>query len=134
MPMTTEQLVEKAAHRSIPLFFLGAGVVCLVAAAVGGRPGLGLVMLGIMAACGLVLVLLGRRSETYRGVAGESDERFALMGRSAWAATGVVLTLANLGSFIGELAGGRSGSPFYWLMALGAATYVLRLSLLHRRM
>ncbi|MFB7667629.1 hypothetical protein ACFC1R_27490 [Kitasatospora sp. NPDC056138] len=127
-------MIEQTANRSIPLFFLGVGVVCLAAAVVGGRPALGLVMLGVMALCTLALALLSRRSETCRGVTAESDERFALMGRSAWAATGVVLTIANLGGLIGELAGGDSGSPFFWMTALGAATYIACVGLLRRRM
>lgn len=41
---------------SIPAFFIGVGVVCLVAATVGGRPVLGLTMLGVMAACSLAVI------------------------------------------------------------------------------
>ncbi|WP_241968179.1 hypothetical protein [Streptomyces sp. ICBB 8177] len=135
MSMTTRRVADKAAApRSIPLFFLGVGIVCLVAATVGGRPGLGLLMLGSAAVCGLALVLLGRRSETYRGVTGETDERFALMGRSAWATTGVVLTVANLGGLIGELVAGRSGSPFSWLMGLAAVSYVSCVGVLRQRL
>jgi hypothetical protein len=37
--------------------------------------------------------VLGRRSETYRGLTEEPDERFALIRQRAWAGTGVVLTL-----------------------------------------
>ncbi|MFI6686801.1 hypothetical protein [Streptomyces sp. NPDC050485] len=120
----TAQQVTRNSRWSIPAFFLGIGVVCLVSAAAGGHVGLGLAMLGGMAVCSLALLLLARRSETYRGLTEEPDERFALIGQRAWAGTGVVLTLGNLGALIGELASGRSGNPFYWLVATAALAYV----------
>jgi len=109
---------------SIPAFFLGAGVVCLVAAGVGGHIILGLVMLAVMAVSALAVLLLARRSETYRGLTDEPDERFALIGERAWAGTGVVLAIANLGAFIGNLASGHSGAPYYWLVAAAAVAYI----------
>ncbi|WP_406503490.1 hypothetical protein [Streptomyces sp. NBC_00212] len=124
MSKTAQPMSRKSVRRSVPAFFLGIGVVCLVAATVGGRLGLGLVMFGIMAACSLALILLGRRSETYRGLTEEPDERFALIGQRAWAGTGVVLTLGNLCAFIGDLASGRSGDPYYWLVGTAAIAYI----------
>lgn len=109
---------------TVPAFFLGAGVACVVAAGVGGRLITGLVLLGTMAACSLILILLARRSETYRGLIEGTDERFALIGERAWAGTGFVLTLANLGELIANLAAGRSGSPYYVLLGIAAAVYV----------
>ncbi|MET9078418.1 hypothetical protein ABZX95_41250 [Streptomyces sp. NPDC004232] len=108
----------------IPAFFLGIGLVSLVAAAVGGHLGLGLVLFGITAICSLALILLGRRSETYRGLAEQPDERFALIGQRAWAATGVVLTLASLGAMVGDLASGGDGHPYYWQVPTAAVAYV----------
>ncbi|WP_329118980.1 hypothetical protein [Streptomyces sp. NBC_01465] len=131
MSMRTERAVSR---RSIPLFFLGVGAVSLVAAVVGGRLGVGLVVFGVMALCSFALVLMGRRSETYQGLTEDPDERFASMGKSAWAVTGAVLTLANFGGLVGELAGGGSGSPFFWLVALGGVAYVGSVGLLRNRM
>ncbi|MCX4550884.1 MULTISPECIES: hypothetical protein [unclassified Streptomyces] len=128
----TAQQVASNPRRSIPAFFLGIGFVCLVTATVGGHLGIGLVMLGIMAACSLAVVLLARRSETYRGLTEAPDERFALIGQRAWAGTGVVLTLGNLCAFIGDLASGRSGNPYYWLLATAALSYVAFVALLRR--
>jgi hypothetical protein len=108
---------------SIPAFFLGVGVVCLVAAGVGNHIILGLVMLAVMAASALAVFLLARRSETYRGLTEAPDERFALIGERAWAGTGVVLTIANLGAFIGNLAAGHSSAPYYWLVVAAAVAY-----------
>jgi cell division protein FtsX len=128
----TAQQVTGNSRRSIPAFFLGIGVVCLASAAVGGHLGLGLVMLGVMAVCSPAMILLARRSETYRGLTEEPDERFALIGQRAWAGTGVVLTLGNLGALIGELASGRSGNPFYWLVATAALAYVVFVTIFRR--
>ncbi|MFD7169134.1 hypothetical protein [Streptomyces violascens] len=128
----TAQQETRNPRRSIAAFFLGIGVVCLVSAAVGGHLGLGLAMLGGLAVCSLALLLLARRSETYRGLTEEPDERFALIGQRAWAGTGVVLTLGNLGAFIGEVASGRSGNPYYWLVATAAITYVVLVAIFRR--
>ncbi|MFE3413451.1 hypothetical protein ACFXMT_35635 [Streptomyces mirabilis] len=128
----TAQLVTRNSRRSIPAFFLGIGVVCLVSAATGGHVSLGLVMLGAMAVCSLALLVLARRSETYWGLTEEPDERFALIGQRAWAGTGVVLTLGNLGAFIGELSSGRSGNPYYWLVATAAIAYVVFVAIFRR--
>ena len=124
MSKTAQPTSKKLARRSVPAFFLGVGFVCLVAATVGERLGLGLVMFGIMAVCSLVVILLGRRSETYRGLTEEPDERFTLIGQRAWAGTGVVLTLGNLCAFVGDLASGRSGDPYYWLVGTAAVAYI----------
>ncbi|WP_232792269.1 hypothetical protein [Actinacidiphila yeochonensis] len=80
---------------------------------------------GILAVCGLALLVLGRRSETYQGLTEkEPDERFARIAGRAWAGTGVVLTVGNLSAFVGELASGRSGDPYFWFVATAAITYV----------
>ncbi|MFF3259028.1 hypothetical protein ACFYWO_07600 [Streptomyces sp. NPDC002932] len=48
--------------------------------------------------------------------------------------TGGVLALANLGGLVGELAGGGSGSPFFWLVGLGVVAYVGSVGVLRQRM
>lgn len=128
-----QQMTSNAARRSVPGFFLAVGGACLVAATVGGHLALGLVTFGILAACSLALVLLGRRSETYQGLTEkEPDERFARIGGLAWAGTGIVLTVGNLSAFIGELASGRSGDPYFWFVATAAITYIVFVALLSR--
>ncbi|WP_241691482.1 hypothetical protein [Streptomyces sp. GZWMJZ-114] len=134
MSMRAQQMTSNAARRSVPGFFLAVGVACLVAATVGGHLALGLVTFGIMAVCSLALVLLGRRSETYQRLTEKApDERFARIGGLAWAGTGIVLTLGHLGAFIGELASGRSGDPYFWFVATAAITYISFVALLSRR-
>ncbi|MFD8549981.1 hypothetical protein [Streptomyces sp. NPDC059649] len=96
-----------------------------MAATFGGRLAPGLVAFGILAVCSLALALLGRRSETYQGLTEKApDERFARIGGRAWAGTGVVLTVGNLSAFIGELASGRSGDPYFWFVATAALSYI----------
>jgi hypothetical protein len=125
-------MTSKATKQSVPVFFLIIGVVCLVAATVGGRLVLGLVMLGIMAVCSVILILLGRRSETYRSLTEKPDERSTSIVGGAWAGTGVVLTVANLGGFIGDLASGGNGAPFYWMLATAAIAYIAFIAFLGR--
>lgn len=134
MPMRAQQMTSSTARRSVPGFFLAVGVACLVAATFGGHLALGLVTFGILAACSLALVLLGRRSETYQGLTEKApDERFARIGGWAWAGTGIVLTVGNLSAFIGELASGRSGDPYFWFVATAALTYIALVAFLSRR-
>lgn len=124
MSTRVQQMNDISMRRAVPAFFLGVGAVCLVAATVGGHLGIGLAMIGVMALCSLAVILLGRRSETYRGITEESDERFALIGQRAWAGTGVILTLGNLGAFVGDLATGGSGGPYAWMVGVGAVAYI----------
>ncbi|MFE9373029.1 hypothetical protein ACFYM2_25105 [Streptomyces sp. NPDC006711] len=134
MSKTAQRMAPDTAGRAVPGFFLAVGVACLVAAAVGGHLALGLVTLGILAACSLVLALLGRRSETYQGLTKKSpDERFARIVGLAWAGTGIVLTVGNLSAFLGELASGRSGDPYFWFVATAALSYLAFVALLSRR-
>ncbi|WP_030796943.1 hypothetical protein [Streptomyces sp. NRRL S-337] len=133
MPMRAQQLTSNTARRAVPGFFLAVGAACLVAATVGGHLALGLVTFGILAVCSLALVLLGRRSETYQGLTQKApDERFARIGGLAWAGTGIVLTVGNLSAFIGELASGRSGDPYFWFVATAAIAYITFVALLSR--
>ncbi|OKH98859.1 hypothetical protein A6A06_24875 [Streptomyces sp. CB02923] len=134
MSMRARQKTGNTAGRSVPGFFLVLGGACLVAAAFGGRLVVGLVAFGILAVCSLALVLLGRRSETYQGVTEKNpDERFARIGGRAWAGTGVVLTVGNLCAFIGELASGRSGDPYFWFVATAAISYIAFVAFWSRR-
>ncbi|MFI9359172.1 hypothetical protein ACWGLP_05595 [Streptomyces lydicus] len=125
MSMRAQQMTGNRARRPVPGLFLAVGAGCLVAATFGGHLALGLVTFGILAVCSLALVLLGRRSETYQGLTEkEPDERFARIAGRAWAGTGVVLTVGNLYAFIGELASGRSGDPYFWFVATAAIAYI----------
>jgi len=125
MSTGSRRVTKQATQRSIAGFFLGVGVACAVAAAVGGHVLLGIVLLAVLAACAAVLFLLIRRSENVRGLTGGTDERFASIGTNAWAGVGIVLLIANLGGVLGELASGGTGSPFFWMVIAGAVAYIV---------
>lgn len=110
---------------SLPLFCLVIGLVFLAACWIGGHPGEGAYALGVMAAAG-VLVLLGGRSETIRGLRGDGrDERFAQMDLRATAAAGLtVLVILIVVAFV-RLARGEQPGPYGWLLAASGVSYVL---------
>ena len=108
----------------VPLLSVALGFVVFAAQWVGGDPGSGLVSLGIMAAFG-VLILLGGRSETIRGLRGdERDERFRMIDIHATALAGVAVIYAVIVMFVIELARGHNGNPYGWLGAIGGITYI----------
>jgi hypothetical protein len=109
----------------LPLFSLGLGVVVLAASWLGGHPGEGVVALAVMAGFGLFILLAGR-SETIRGLRGDGrDERFAQIDLQATALSGLVLIVTLIVAWLAEIARGHSGSPYYWLCAVGGLTYML---------
>ena len=78
----------------LPLFAVALGVVVFVAQWIGGDPGSGLVSFAIVASFGL-LVLLGGRSETIRGLRGDGrDERFRRIDIHATALAGLAMITA----------------------------------------
>jgi hypothetical protein len=80
-----------------------------------------------MAGFGLLL-LLGGRSETVRGMRGDGrDERFALIDLRATAFAGNVVILAVIAGWLVELARGRDGATFGLLGALGGVAYLVAL-------
>ena len=75
----------------LPLFSLGLGLVVFVVSWLGGQFGAGLGSLAILAAFGLLILLLTGRSETVRGLTVARDERFAQIDQRATAAAGLVV-------------------------------------------
>jgi len=109
----------------LPLFAVALGAIVFVAQWIGGDPHSGLVSFAILAGAGLLL-LLGGRSETIRGLRGdERDERSRMIDTHATALAGVAVILAIIVAFIVELAKGRSGNPYGWLGAIGGVTYLV---------
>jgi hypothetical protein len=108
----------------VPLFAFALGVVVFVAQWIGGDARSGLVSFAILAGFG-VLLLLGGRSETVRGLRGDGrDERFRQMDIHATALAGIAVILAVIVAFIVELARGHDGNPYGWLGAIGGVTYL----------
>jgi hypothetical protein len=108
----------------LPLFAVALGLVVFVAQWIGGDPGSGLVSFAILAGFG-VLVLLGGRSETIRGLRGDGrDERFRQIDIHATAVAGLAVISAIIVAFVVEVARGHSGSPYSWLGAVAGIAYL----------
>jgi hypothetical protein len=108
----------------LPLFAVALGLAVFIAQWIGGDPGSGLVSFAIVAGVGL-LVLLGGRSETIRGLRGDGrDERFRRIDIHATAIAGLAVISASIIAFLVELARGHNGNPYGWLGAIGAITYL----------
>ena len=108
----------------LPLFAVALGLIVFIAQWIGGNPGSGLVSFAILAGAG-VLVLLGGRSETIRGLRGDGrDERFRQIDIHATALAGLAVITAVIIAFLVELARGHNGDPYSWLGAIGGITYI----------
>ena len=108
-----------------PLFAAGLGVAFLVAMWIGGEARDGLYALLVMVAFG-ALILLGGRSETVRGLRGDSrDERFRQIDLAATAIAGVVIISVVIGAFLVEVARGQDGSPYAALGAVAGLAYLV---------
>jgi hypothetical protein len=107
-----------------PLFALALGVVVFIAQWIGGDPRSGLVSFAIMAGFGL-LVLLGGRSETIRGLRGDGrDERFRQIDIHATAIAGLAVISAIIIAFLVDVARGHSGATYGWLGAIAGLAYL----------
>jgi hypothetical protein len=117
----------------MPMFAVTLAVIVFVAQWIGGDPHSGLVSFAILAGCG-VLILLGGRSETIRGLRGDgNDERFRRIDIHATALAGLAVITAIIVAFLVELARGRNGNPYGWLGAIGGFTYLAAIILFRVR-
>jgi hypothetical protein len=108
----------------LPLVCACLGLLFLAAMWTGGDPGTGLFSLGVMVSFGL-LILLGGRSETIRGLRGDGrDERFRRIDLAATALAGIVLVAVIIGAFLVEIARGQDGSPYAALGAVAGLAYL----------
>jgi len=117
----------------LPLFAVALGLVVFIAQWIGGNPGSGLISFAIVAGFGLLL-LLGGRSETIRGLRGDGrDERFSKIDIHATAIAGLAVIGAIIIASIVELARGHSPGPYGWLAAIGAIAYLAAIIVLRIR-
>jgi len=108
----------------LPLFAVALGLVVFIAQWIGGDPRGGLVSFAIVAGFGL-LVLLGGRSETIRGLRGDGrDERFRTIDIHATAIAGLAVIGAIIIASLVELARGDDPGPYGWLAAVGGIAYL----------
>jgi hypothetical protein len=117
----------------LPAFCVVLGLGVLVAQWVGGDARSGLYSLAILTAFGL-LILLGGRSETVRGLRGDGrDERFRMIDLAATAFAGIVLVSAIIVMWMIELARGHDGSPYGQLGAIGGLAYLVAIAFMRWR-
>jgi uncharacterized membrane protein len=135
--MSTNEPGRRAEHAvsigAAPAVGLGIGVAMLVAAVIGGAPGLGIVLFGIMAVFSLGLFVVSSRSETVRGLLDHRDERITMIDVHASALAGVVVSAAIIVAFLVQIAQGHDGSPYSWLGAIGGVSYVAAVAVLRSR-
>ncbi|MDQ3777745.1 MAG: hypothetical protein M3310_02590 [Actinomycetota bacterium] len=116
-----------------PAAAVAIGLLILAAQWAGGSAKDGLYSLAVMVGFGL-LVLLGGRSETIRGLRGDGrDERFELIDLRAMAYAGLALVIVLVGVWLVELARGDDGAPYGQLLAVGGVAYVAALAVLRFR-
>ena len=119
--------METAMHRS--KWFLPGVTLVLFAGAfaalwIGGDPIGALWVVGVIVGWGLFVALIGRRSETLRGLgAGGRDERFRLIDTRATAFAGTVLILTLIVLWMIETARGHESNPYGSLCALAGISY-----------
>ena len=122
--MPTERRNPLRSKWFLPLLAVFLGGLIFIAQTIGGDPGGGAVSFAILAVFGLLL-LLGGRSETIRGLRGDGrDERFAKMDIHATALAGTAVITAIIIAFLVEIAQGKDGMPYSWLGAVGGLTYI----------
>jgi hypothetical protein len=107
-----------------PAVGVAIGLIYLIGFSVGGKPGYGLIALGIMVVFSAAIALAGRRSETVRGLLGHRDERLAGIDLRATPLSPVAKILGVLAGFVVEVARGRDGSPYALIGAIGGVAYL----------
>ena len=112
----------------MPLFCLALGLVLLAVNWLGGQLVWGAVSLAVLAAFGLLILLLTGRSETVKGLTVRRDERFAQIDLRATAVAGLVVLVTMIVAWMVATAQGRSGHPYDWLVAISGFTYLLALA------
>lgn len=117
----------------LPAFCVALGGAVLVAQWIGGNLHGGLVSLALLTGFGLV-ILVGGRSETVRGLRGDGrDERFRMIDIHATALAGIVLIVTLIVVWLIELGRGHDGSPYGELMAVGGLAYIAAIALMRWR-
>ncbi|MEV6846591.1 hypothetical protein [Actinoplanes sp. NPDC051411] len=108
----------------MPGFFVGVGVVALVASAVGHRLSLGVATAGILVLCAIVLAAAGPGRRSSRSRPGSNVRVRRGLGLLA-----AIVMIASLGTLIGTLAAGGSGfTAFFVVVALAVGYTVIAVS------
>ena len=86
-------------------------------------------MLGVAGA----MVLVGRRSETVKGLLDRQDERIRGIDNDASMFAGMVLVVVVIAGFVIEIARGQDGEPYAVLGAIAGVSYIAALVFLRVR-
>lgn len=113
---------ESRSRWVLPATCVVLGVAFLIASAIGGDPGGGLISLAVMLAVG-ALFAFGGRFETVR-LMRDPDERWSRVDMNATALAGVAIMFALIAAFVVQLAQGEDTTPYSELLALGGVTYI----------
>jgi hypothetical protein len=117
----------------LPAFCVALGLAVLAAEWIGGNLNAGLVSLALLSGFGL-LILLGGRSETVRGLRGDArDERFRAIDIHVTAIVGTVLLVTLIVVWLVELGRGNDGSPYGELLAVGGVAYLAAIAFMRWR-
>lgn len=109
------------------------GLVFLLAFLASHQPLAGALALAVMVAAGVLSVVLGRYSETVRGLMDRQDERIVSIDQRAITGAAMVMVLALIAGTVVEVARGHSGAPYTWLAAVFGLTYLGALAVLRLR-
>lgn len=122
-----------AAFWLTPATSVALGIAMGAAAWTGGDRGLAVFAVVLMTALAVALVVAASYSETVGRLLDRRDERITGLDRDASLFAGMVLLVAVLGGFIGELATGGDGRPYSWMGAIAGVSYVAALIVLRLR-
>jgi hypothetical protein len=126
--------IEMGGRWRVPAAGIVLGALMFGAAVIGGRPVLGVAMLGVMAVYTTLLVAFRGRSTTVGVLAGTpADERFASFNVTATAIAGTVAIVVSIGGFLVAVAQGRSGDEFAIVAASAGVAYLVALGWLQVR-
>jgi len=109
------------------------GVAYLIAGILGDDLRFGITGLVLMLATAGAVVLVGRRSETVKGLLDRQDERIRGIDNDASMFAGMVLVVAVIAGFVIEIARGQDGEPFAVLGAIAGVSYIAALVVLRLR-
>jgi hypothetical protein len=109
------------------------GVAYLIAGILGDDLRFGITGLVLMLATAGAVVLVGRRSETVKGLLDRQDERIRGIDNDASMFAGMVLVVAVIAGFVIEIARGQDGEPYAVLGAIAGVSYIAALVVLRLR-
>jgi len=129
----SRSLRTRVYYWATPALSLLFGLAFLLAFMLGGHPVAGAIALVLMLVLAAASLVLGRYSETMRGLMDRRDERIVSLDQRAVNGAAMVLLLVLIGATIEEVARGHSGAPFTWLAAVFGLTYLATLVVLRLR-